>query len=44
MAILERRFAYIALLTYFSPQEQDGGHSFIKSNSMKLVNTVQKRR
>ena len=33
----------MAFLTYFSPQEQDGYHSFIKSNSMKLFNIVQKK-
>ena len=39
----KRRFAYIAFLTYFSLQEQDGYHSFIKSNSMKLFNIVRKK-
>jgi hypothetical protein len=34
----------ITLLTYFSPQEQDGSHSFIKFNSIKFVNIIQKRR
>jgi hypothetical protein len=34
---MDQKFALIAFLADFSPQEQDGGHSFIKSNSISVI-------